>query len=87
VDITRLKEKGARFKHVPTKEQIREAKAAKELAKDLEGIDTSNIIESGSRRRAASAAVLSFPKKRKAASDEEEDTESASESEEELVFD
>lgn len=86
MDVTRLKEKGARFKHVPTKEQIREAKAAKELAKDLEGIDTSNIIESGSRRRAASAAVLSFPKKRKAASDEE-DTESASESEEELVFD
>lgn len=84
--MIRLKEKGARFKHVPTKEQIREAKAAKELAKDLEGIDTSNIIESGSRRRAASAAVLSFPKKRKAASDEE-DTESASESEEELVFD
>lgn len=50
----RLKEKGATFKgSIPTKEEIKEAEEATMLRKDLEGIDSSNIVEAGSRRRAA----------------------------------
>ena len=50
----RLKERGASFKgSVPTNEEIKEAEEATMLRKDLEGIDTSNIVEAGSRRRAA----------------------------------
>jgi hypothetical protein len=65
---TRLKEKGAIFKGaVPTKQEIAAAKRVKDRERDLEGIDTSLIIEESSKRvrkasiRTQEAAVVTAP--------------------------
>ena len=47
----RLKDKGIAFSDIPPEEEIEAAKKAYELKKDMDGIDTSAIIEGGKRRK------------------------------------
>lgn len=47
----RLRAKGLQFSDIPTEEEIESIRIESEKARDLEGIDTSLIIEGNSRKR------------------------------------
>lgn len=57
----RLKAKGAVFNLTPSLDDIKKAEAESQLKKDLEGIDTSNIVEGGRRRGGGAAVTVPAP--------------------------
>ncbi|KAJ8602011.1 hypothetical protein CTAYLR_002765 [Chrysophaeum taylorii] len=73
----RLRERGAEFQAVPTAKDIARAKSKRAKQLDLDGMDASNILESGERRsRRQQVVVVASPRNNKTEPDDDDLSES-----------